>query len=106
MSNPISSPPPGGPPPDGAPAKPKDDVSQFLDSVKINPGDEKLLKSPFGKMILKYSHNEDEKTKIKLVKKAIEQCFNFMTQDLKRAMKRSEEAMKKLGKESRGERSD
>lgn len=99
MSNPISGPPPGSPPPSGG----APDASKFLDNVKVHPGDEKLLRTPFGMMIIKYAHGEDQTTLIKTVKKALEQYVQALTKEMTREMKRSEEAIKKLGKASRGE---
>jgi hypothetical protein len=86
---------------------PKDDVARMLEGIPVKPGDEKILDTPFGKMITKFAAPDtDKKTLIREVKKALEQYVQSLTAEMKRQMKRSEEAIKKMGKVSRGERED
>lgn len=100
--------PPTGPSPGGpSSGAPKDDVAKMLESIPIKPGDEKLLDTPFGKMITKYANPDTPRDDlIRMVKKSLEMYIQEITRQMKHDMQRSEEAIKKLGRASRGEDSN
>ena len=102
MDNSISPAGPGGAQggaESGAPSQgsQKDQFASMLESVKINPGDEKILNTPYAKMLLKYAGpNMSENDRIRYVKKSQELMFDMVNKEIQRQQQHLLESIKKM----------
>lgn len=100
MTDPIPSHPPT--PASGLPSEVP------LAGIKVNPGDEKLLTTPFGKMFknMPGASDQDQTTLIKEIKAAINQYCMEILRQMKIEDARYKEAMARLKRVAQGQSPD
>ena len=79
-----------------------------LDSIKVKPGDEKLLNTGFGKMFTSMAGagDQDQETLIKEVKVFMNQYCQSILRDMKHQDERMKEALRKLKNVAEGKDPD
>ncbi len=79
-----------------------------LDSIKVKPGDEKLLNTGWGKMLEHTAgfSQQDQTTQIKEVKFAIQQSFQTLINQQKQQDAQMKEANEKLKRAAEGQDPD
>jgi hypothetical protein len=101
----VSSVPPGG----GGSHKPEESSGYqipkaALESIKVKPGDEKLLDTPWGKWMERMpGAPADKEEMIKLIKASIQQYCNMVRTQIEHDQKRSKKAADMLKRVARGQ---
>ena len=97
-------------PPSGGSHQPQDAgglPSAALKGIKVNPGDEKLLDTPWGKWMQKMpGAPADKEEMIKLIKASIQQYIKMVGTQIEQDQKRAKQASDKLKRAASGQDPD
>jgi hypothetical protein len=97
-------------PPSGDSQQPQDAggiPKAALSGIKVNPGDEKLLDSPWGKWMQKMpGAPADKEEMIRLIKASIQQYIKMINTEIQQDQKRAKAASDKLKRVAEGKDAD
>ena len=97
-------------PPSGGSQQPQESgglPKAALEGIKVNPGDEKLLETPWGKWMEKMpGAPTDKEEMIKLIKASIQQYIKMVNTQIEQDQKRAKRASDKLKRVAQGQDAD